>query len=84
MTDGFLPTHGGYSGLLSYRKAVIVYDGTRCFCDRFLARRDRTVDQMIQAARSGKQNIVEGSMASGTSKEIEIKLTSPTSTTPIA
>jgi four helix bundle suffix protein len=75
MTGGFLPARGGYENLLSYRKAVIVYDATRCFCDRFLASRDRTVDQMVQAARSGKQNIVEGSMASGTSKEMEIKLT---------
>jgi four helix bundle suffix protein len=75
MSDGFLPAHGGYANLLSYRKAVIVYDATRCFCNRFLSRGDRTVDQMIQAARSGKQNIVEGSMASGTSKEMEIKLT---------
>ena len=75
MADGFIPAHGGYQDLLSYRKAVIVFDATVEFCRRFLSRRDRTVDQMIQAARSGKQNIVEGSMASGTSKETEIKLT---------
>ncbi len=75
MVDGFIPAHGGYQDLLSYRKAVIVFDATVEFCRRFLSRRDRTVDQMIQAARSGKQNIVEGSMASGTSKETEIKLT---------
>jgi four helix bundle suffix protein len=49
-------------------------DGTVRFCDRFLDKRDRTVDQMVQAARSGKQNILEGCMASGTSKESEIKL----------
>lgn len=72
--EGFIPPHGGYEDLLSYRKALIVYDATVCFCARFLNKRDRTVDQMVQAARSGKQNIVEGSMASGTSKEAEIKL----------
>jgi four helix bundle suffix protein len=75
MTQGFIPPHGGYENLLSYRKAEIVYDATVYFCGRFLDKRDRTYDQMIQAARSGKQNIVEGSMASGTSKETEIKLT---------
>lgn len=75
MTDGFIPPHGGYQNLLSYRKAEIVYDATVKFCARFLDKRDRTVDQMVQAARSGKQNIVEASMASGTSKETEIKLT---------
>lgn len=73
--DGFIPPHGGYQNLLSYKKALIIYDGTACFCRRFLNQRDRTVDQMVQAARSGKQNIVEASMASGTSKEMEIKLT---------
>ncbi len=76
MTEsGFIPPHGGYQDLLSYRKASIVYDATCGFCERFLDRRDRTVDQMAQAARSGKQNIVEASMASGTSKEMEVKLT---------
>ena len=75
MTDGFIPAHGGYGDLLSYKKSVIVYDATVRFCRRFLNRRDRTVDQMVQAARSGKQNIVEASMASGTSKATEIKLT---------
>ncbi len=75
MTDGFIPPHGGYEDLLCYQRAVIVYDGTVRFCERFLDKRDRTVDQMIQAARSGKQNIIEGSLASGTSKEMEIKLT---------
>lgn len=73
--DGFIPPHGHYQSLLSYRKAEIVYDVTHCFCRRFLEKRDRTVDQMIQAARSGKQNIVEGSKAAKTSKEGEIKLT---------
>jgi four helix bundle suffix protein len=75
MTEGFIPKHGGYEDLLSYQRAVIVYDGTIRFCGRFLSKYDRTVDQMIQAARSGKQNIIEGSRASGTSREMEIKLT---------
>lgn len=75
MPERFIPPHGGYQNLLSYRKAEIVYDATVYFCGRFLDKRDRTYDQMIQAARSGKQNIVEGSMASATSKETEIKLT---------
>jgi four helix bundle suffix protein len=73
--NGFIPPHGNYRELLSYRKAEIVYDLTYRFCQRFLDKMDRTIDQMIQAARSGKQNIVEGSKASGTSKETEIKLT---------
>jgi len=75
MSQGFIPPHGGYKKLLSYQKAEIVYDATVYFCDRFIDRRSRTHDQMIQAARSGKQNILEGSMASATSKETEIKLT---------
>lgn len=75
MTKRFIPDHGGYQNLFSFRKAEIVYDATVKFCADLLDKRDRTVDQMIQAARSGKQNIVEGSMASGTSKEMEIKLT---------
>ncbi|MFI5202293.1 MAG: hypothetical protein ACHQNE_07890 [Candidatus Kapaibacterium sp.] len=75
MAEKFIPPHGGYKNLLSYQKAEIVYDATTHFCERFLNKRDRTYDQMIQAARSGKQNIIEGSMASGTSKETEIKLT---------
>ncbi len=72
--EGFIPAHGGYQNLLSYRKTVIIYQATVRFCERFMNPRDRTVDQMVQAARSGKQNIVEGSMASGTSKSMEIKL----------
>jgi four helix bundle suffix protein len=71
----FLPPHGNYRKLLSYQKAEVVYDFTFRFCQRFLIRGDRTIDQMVQAARSGKQNIVEGSKASVTSKEMEIKLT---------
>lgn len=73
--EGFIPPHGGYQELLSYQKALVVYDATLRFCDRFIDRRSRTHDQMVQAARSGKQNILEGSEASGTSKETEIKLT---------
>src|SRR4051812_19734263 len=74
MEQGFIPPHGGYRELLSFKKARIIYDGTKLFCKRFLDRRDRTIDQMVQAARSGKQNIIEGSKVSGTSKEGEIKL----------
>jgi four helix bundle suffix protein len=73
--DGFIPPHGGYEQLLAYQKAVVVYDATLHFCGRFIDKRSRTHDQMVQAARSGKQNILEGSEASGTSKETEIKLT---------
>ncbi len=73
--EGFIPPHGGYEKLFSFQKARIVFDGTVRFCERFVDRRSRTTDQMIQAARSGKQNILEGSQASGTSKEMEIKLT---------
>ena len=56
--SGFIPAHGGYEDLMSFRKARIVYDGTVRFCEHFLDKRDRTVDQMVQAARSGKQNIL--------------------------
>src|SRR3989442_11582064 len=72
---GFIPPHGNYQELLSYQKAEVVYDLTFRFCQRFLNRGDRTIDQMVQAARSGKQNIIEGSQTSGPSKEMEIKLT---------
>ena len=74
-TKGFIPPHGNYRELLSYQKAELVYDITFRFCHKFLPKGDRTTDQMIQAARSGKQNILEGSEASGTSKETELKLT---------
>jgi len=73
--DGFIPKHGGYQQLITFQKAEIIYDGTYYFCNKYFQKYDRTIDQMIQAARSGKQNIIEGSMASGTSKETEIKLT---------
>ena len=74
-TSGFIPPHGQYEQLLSYRKAEVIFVVTFRFCERFLKRADRTIDQMVQAARSGKQNIAEGSQASGTSKEMEVKLT---------
>jgi four helix bundle suffix protein len=70
-----LPPRGDYQTLLSYQKSEVVYQITYRFCGRFLKKGDRTVDQMVQAARSGKQNIVEGSKAATTSKEMEIKLT---------
>jgi four helix bundle suffix protein len=73
--EGFIPQHGGYRNLITYQKAEIIYDGTIYFTKRFFTKYDRTIDQMVQAARSGKQNIAEGSMASATSKETEIKLT---------
>jgi len=66
--------HGAYRKLKSYQMSEIVYDGTVAFCGRFVDRRSRTIDQMEQAARSGKQNIAEGNMASGTSKKTELKL----------
>ena len=75
MDNGFIPPHGHYQELLSYKKSAIVYSATVRFCERFISIKDRTYDQMIQAARSGKQNIIEGSKASGTSKETEIRLT---------
>lgn len=70
-----VPAHGGYRGLRSYQAALLVYDGTLIFCDRFIEKRSRTHDQMVQAARSGVRNIAEGSVASGTSKKTELKLT---------
>lgn len=73
--EGFIPQHGGYRNLLTYQKAEIIYDGTVYFTGRFFKKYDRTIDQMVQAARSGKQNIAEGSVASATSKETELKLT---------
>ena len=75
-STNLIPSHGGYRELASYRSAEIVYDATVAFCDRFISLRSRTHDQMVQAARSGKQNIAEGCMASGTSRKFEIKLVS--------
>jgi four helix bundle suffix protein len=70
-----IPLHGGYRKLRSFQTAEIIYDATVIFCERFLGRQSRTHDQMVQAARSGRQNIAEGSMASATSKKTELKLT---------
>jgi four helix bundle suffix protein len=69
-----IPPHGGYQTLQSYQMAEIVHDATVIFCNRFISIRSRTHDQMVQAVRSGKQNIAEGCMASGTSKKTELKL----------
>lgn len=73
-TQIILP-HGGYKKLLTYQKSDVIFQGTAVFVRRFLERGDRTIDQMVQAARSGKQNIIEGSEASAASKETELKLT---------
>jgi four helix bundle suffix protein len=73
--EGLIPKHGGYRKLKSYQIAQLVYDVTVRFCDNYIDRKSRTHDQMVQAARSGVQNIAEGSQASGTSKKTELKLT---------
>ena len=73
--EPLIPLHGGYRKLKSFQVAQLVYDVTVRFCDRYLEKRSRTHDQMVQAARSGVQNIAEGSQASGTSKKTELKLT---------
>jgi len=77
MTDGepLIPKHGGYRRLKSFQVAQLVYDVTVRFCERYADKFSRTRDQMIQAARSGVQNIAEGSQASGTSRKSELKLT---------
>jgi len=75
-TESLIPKHGGYRNLKSFQIAQLVYDVTVRFCERYIDRRSRTNDQMVQAARSGVQNIAEGSQASGTSKKAELKLTS--------
>ncbi len=72
--DKLISAHGGYRQLKSFQHAELVYDATVKFCDRFIDKRSRTHDQMVQAARSGRQNIAEGSQASGTSKKFELKL----------
>jgi four helix bundle suffix protein len=73
--EALIPKHGGYRKLKSFKVAQLVFDITVRFCDRYIDKRSRTVDQMVQAARSGVQNIAEGSQASGTSKKTELKLT---------
>ena len=75
MAESLIPKHGGYRRLLSFQKAQLIYDVTVRFCRRYVSPRSRTYDQMVQAARSGVQNIAEGSLASGTSKKTELKLT---------
>jgi four helix bundle suffix protein len=75
MAEPLIPPHGGFRKLKSFQVAQLVYDVTVRFCDRHIDRRSRTHDQMVQAARSGVQNIAEGSQASGTSKKTELKLT---------
>ncbi len=74
-SEPLIPLHGGYRKLKSFQVAQLAYDLTVRFCERYIDKRSRTKDQMVQAARSGVQNIVEGSLASGTSKKMEIKLT---------
>jgi four helix bundle protein len=73
--EELLPRHGGYRNLKSFQVAQLVYDITVRFCSRYIEKKSRTTDQMVQAARSGVQNIAEGSLASATSKKMEIKLT---------
>jgi four helix bundle suffix protein len=74
--EQLIPPHGGYRRLKSFQVAQLVYDVTVRFCERYVDKRSRTRDQMVQAARSGVQNIAEGSQASGTSKKTELTLTS--------
>jgi four helix bundle suffix protein len=73
--DGLIPKHGGYRHLKTFQLAELIYDVTVRFCNKYVDRRSRTHDQMVQAARSGQQNILEGSVDSATSKKIEMKLT---------
>ncbi len=73
-TPRVIRPHGGYRKLKSFRAAAIIYDGTACFCRLYIPRNSRTFDQMVQAARSGKQNIAEGSRVAGTSRRSELKL----------
>jgi len=75
MTEPLIPKHGGYRNLKSFQVAQLVHDVTVRFCERYIDRRSRTRDQMVQAARSGVQNIAEGSQTSGTSKKTELRLT---------
>lgn len=74
-TESLIPKHGGYRKLKSFQIAQLVYDLTVRFCDLYIGKKSRTHDQMVQAARSGVQNIAEGSQASGTSRKTELKLT---------
>ncbi len=73
--ESLIPKHGGFRRLKTFQLSELIYDVTVRFCDQYIDRRSRTHDQMVQAARSGRQNIAEGSMDSATSKKIEMKLT---------
>ena len=75
MSEEIIPKHGGYRKLKTFQLGQLIYDLTVRFCDRYIDKRSRTHDQMVQAARSGLQNIAEGSQACGTSKKMEMKLT---------
>jgi hypothetical protein len=75
MTESLIPKHDGYRKLKSFQVSELVYDVTVRFCDKYIHLKSRTHDQMVQAARSGVQNIAEGSQTSGTSKKMELKLT---------
>ena len=72
--ETLIPNRGNYKNLLSYQKSNVIFEMTYYFCHKYLSKGDRTVDQMVQAARSGKQNIIEGCSASSTSAKTEIKL----------
>ena len=74
-SEPLIPPHGGYVKLVTYKLGNLIYDATTAFCDRYINIKDRTHDQMVQAARSGVINIMEGSEASATSKKSELKLT---------
>lgn len=73
--ERLIPKHGGYRNLKSFQLSQLIYDITVRFCERFIDKFSRTKDQMVQASRSGVQNIAEGSQVSGTSKKTELKLT---------
>ncbi len=74
MPDTFLPPKGNYRNLIAFQKAECIYDITYYFANKYLSKGDRTIDQMVQAARSGRQNIAEGAAAGATSSETELKL----------
>lgn len=74
MPEKLIRPSGNYRKLLSYQKTEVIYEMTFYFCHKYLQKGDRTIDQMVQAARSGKQNIIEGCAASATSAKTEIKL----------
>jgi four helix bundle suffix protein len=74
-SEGLIPKHGGYRQLKTFQLSTLIYDVTVRFCEKFIDPRSRTHDQMVQAARSGRQNIAEGSVDSATSRKIELKLT---------